>query len=104
MVLNAISSIDKKIYLTIENKNKSKASYDIQLRGYDDNGNKIVFETIKMSKEQGMLKSSTVLGEEIGDEAAELTLIPYAAAYPEKSGRLNNYYKQVGEEFTIKIK
>lgn len=96
--------IDKKIYLTIENINKSKVSYNIQLRGYDDYGNKIVFETRQMSEEQGMLKLSTVLGEEISDEATELTLIPYAVAHPEQSGKLNNDYKQVGEKFTIKIK
>lgn len=96
--------IDKAIYLTIENINKSKVVYDIRLEGYDDYGNKIVFETRRMSGKDGILKLSTVLGEEISDRASELTLIPYAVDYPEQSGKLNNDYKQVGEKFSIKIK
>lgn len=96
--------IDKKIFLTIENIKKSKIVYDIKLEGYDDLGNTIRFETINMSKEKGMLKLSTVIGEEISKEATKITLVPYAVAYPKKSGRLNNDYKQVGGKFTIEIK
>ena len=57
-----------------------------------------------LNGKDGILKLSTVLGEEISDKASELTVIPYAVDYPEQSGKLNNYYKQVGEKFTIKIK
>lgn len=96
--------IDKKIYLAIENVNKSKTIYDIELRGHDNCGNEIVFETSKMNEKGGVLKLSKVLGEEISDKASEITLTPYAVAYPEKSGKLSSNYKQVGEEFTIKIK
>lgn len=96
--------IDKKILLTIENKNKSKVVYGIRLRGYDDYGNEIVFEPIKMSEKDGMLKLSTVTGQNISDKVTEITLIPYAVTYPEESGKLNSNYKQVGEKFTIKIK
>lgn len=96
--------IDKKIFLTIENKNKSKTVYDIKLEGYDDYGNKIVFVTSKISDKEGMLKLSTVIGGEISDKATKLTLVPYAVAYPEQSGKMNNDYKQVGGKFTIKIK
>lgn len=96
--------IDKKIFLTIENINKSKDVYDIKLEGYDDCGNKIRFQTVNMSKEKGMLKLSNVAGKEISKEATKVTLVPYAVAYPEESGRLNRDYKQVGEKFTIKIK
>jgi len=96
--------IDKKIFLTIENKNKSKVVYGIQLRGYDDYGNKIVFEPVKISEKDGMLKLSTVIGKNISDKATKITLIPYAETHPEENGMVICDYKQVGEEFTIKIK
>ena len=98
------NAIDKKIYLTIENINKSKVVYDIRLEGYDNYGNKLFFQTRNMSTEQGMLQLSPAAGQEISAEATEITLIPYAVAIPEQSGRLNNNYKQVGGKFSIKIK
>lgn len=98
------NAIDKSIFLTIENINKSKVVYDIQLKGYDDRGNELFFQTRNMSTEQGMLKLSTVAGQEISDEATEITLIPYAVGYPQESGKFNNDHIQVGEKFTIKIK
>ena len=30
-----------------------------------------------------------------------MTLTPYAVKFPEESGRMNNDFKQAGEEFTI---
>lgn len=98
------NSISKKFALTIENNKNSKTVYGIQLRGYDDCGNKIVFEPVNMSDKQGMLKLSTVLGQEISDKATKITLSPYAIAYPEQNIRLSSDYKQVGEEFTVKVK
>lgn len=118
------NKVSTKLFLDINNVNKSEAVYDIQLRGYDNCGNKIVFKPRIMSADQGILELSTALGEEISDEAIEITLTPYAAAFSEGNGifnsdlkqvekkvafpgknqKLDNGYKQVGEEFTIKIK
>lgn len=118
------NKVSTKLFLDIDNVNKSEVVYDIQLRGYDNCGNKIVFKPRIMSDDQGILELSTTLGEEISDEATEITLTPYAAAFSEGNGifnsdlkqiekkialpgknqKLDNGYKQVGEEFTIKIK
>jgi hypothetical protein len=62
----------------------------------------MLFETKNMGEEQGMLILSTVLGQDISDDATTVTLIPYAAAYPGKRGKLNVDYKQAGEKSTIK--
>lgn len=124
-VKNYVSNkVSTKLFLDIDNANKSEAVYDIQLRGYDNCGNKLVFNSRIISADKGILELSTALGEEISDEATEITLTPYAAAFSQENETLNNdlkqmrkkltfpreslkldgIYKQVGEKFTIKIK
>jgi len=124
-VKNYVSNkVSTKLFLDIDNVNKSKTVYDIELRGYDNCGNIIVFKPRIMSVDQCILELSTALGEEISDEATEITLTPYVAAFSEGNGifnsdlkqlekivvftgknqKLDNGYKKVGEAFTIKIK
>ncbi|MBP2022804.1 hypothetical protein J2Z44_002629 [Clostridium punense] len=118
------NKVSTKLFLDIDNVNKSEVVYDIQLRGHDNCGNKVVFKPRIIGEDQGILELSTALGEEISDEATEITLTPYAAAFPEGNGifnsdlkqvekkvafpgknqKLANGYRQVGKEFTIKIK
>lgn len=90
--------VDKKIFLSIQNINNSTITYNMKFKGYDDFGNKIVFEAIKIGREEGVFLLSTVAGQEINDKATEITLTPYAAVSPMTD------YKAVGEKFTIKIK
>lgn len=101
VTLNEYISNDmgQKIYYSIENKDKNDV-YDVVLRGNDDLGNEVEFYSSYEELNNGLMKNQT----EISEEATTLTLTPYAVAYPKESGKMSNDYKQVGEEFTIKIK
>ena len=90
--------VNQKIYGRIEG-NKS-SDYDIKLEGQDDLGNSIYFGMSRMSENEFILKYENIHGN-LSDEATSITLVPYAVKFPEESGRMNNDYKQVGEEFTI---
>lgn len=99
VILNEYRSnaIGQKIYYSLENKDKA---YDIELRGYDNIGNEVMFYISYESKVEGILKNKTAISE----EAKLITLTPYAVAFPEEDGRMPNNYEQVGEKFTIEIK
>lgn len=90
--------VNQKIYGKI--KNKSKDSYAVDLRGHDDLGNEVIFYLGTLSGENLIFKYSNIDGD-LSDEIKSITLTPYAAKYPKKSGRMNSEYKQVGEEFTV---
>ena len=90
--------VNQKIYGKV--KNKSKDSYAVDLRGYDNLGNEVVFYLGTLSGENLIFKYSNIDGD-LSDEIKYITLTPYAAKYPEKSGRMDSEYKQVGEEFTV---
>ena len=90
--------VNQKIYGKV--KNKSKDSYAVDLRGYDDLGNEVVFYLGTLSGENLIFKYSNIDGD-LSDETKSITLAPYAAKYPKKSGRMNSEYKQVGEGFTV---
>jgi len=38
---------------------------------------------------------------DLSDDIESISLTPYAVKFPEESGRMNNDFKQAGEEFTI---
>lgn len=89
------NAVGQKIYYSVEGKGDS---YDIELRGKDDLGNEVRFNLTTESSGKGIMK-----GFKISDDAKTLTLTPYAVAFPKESGKMSNDFKQVGEEFTIKI-
>ena len=101
ITLNEYVSNDmgQKIYYSVENKDKNNV-YDVVLRGYDDLGNEVEFYSSYEELTNGLMKNQT----EILEEATTLILTPYAVAYPKESGKMSNDYKQVGQEFTIRIK
>lgn len=76
--------------------------YDIKLGGEDDLGNKVEFYIRRSSADGGTLYIYNLDGL-LSSEAKTITLTPYAVEYPEESGRANNDFKQVGEEFIIDI-
>jgi hypothetical protein len=93
--------VNQKIFGKV--KGKSKDSYAIDLRGHDNLGNEVVFFLTSVSGEDLVFKYENIHGD-LSDEITSVTLTPYAAKYPEESGRMNNDYEQVGEEFTISLK
>ena len=93
------NAIGQKIYYKTEN---GTGKYDMVLKGKDDLGNTVEFYLSHGSKIEGLFKNSSIDGE-ISSEAKELTLTPYAVKFPEKSGKLSNDFKKVGEEFKINI-
>lgn len=84
-------------------KGKSKDSYAIDLRGYDNLGNEVTFFLTSVSGEDLVFKYENIHGD-LSDEITSITLIPYAAKYPEQSGKMSDDYEQAGEEFTVFLK
>lgn len=91
--------VNQKIYGKIEDKNRG-LEYDIELRGEDNLGSKVVFYLSSADKENLVFKYSN-LNKDLAEEITSINLTPYAVKFPEENGRLNNDWKQVGEEFTI---
>ncbi len=82
---------------------KTKDSYAIDLKGHDNLGNEVTFFLTSVSGEDLVFKYEN-LYRDLADNATSVTLTPFAAKYPEKSGKMSNDYAQVGEEFTITLK
>ncbi|WP_315078888.1 DUF4179 domain-containing protein [uncultured Clostridium sp.] len=95
------NSLGQKIYASI-NYSKSKSTYAVDLKGTDDLGNKVEFGTSHGGKDGVLFKIQNINGN-LNENAKLLKLTPYAAKYPEKSGKMDGEYKQVGEEFTIDL-
>ncbi|NFO05001.1 DUF4179 domain-containing protein [Clostridium botulinum] len=95
------NSLGEKIYASINHSN-SKSNYAVDLKGSDDLGNKVEFYLSHGDKNSGLFKIETIDGN-LNENAKLLKLTPYAAKYPEKSGKMDGEYKQVGEEFTIDL-
>lgn len=94
--------VNQKIYGKIENIDVNNSN-DIELRGYDDLGNKVEFYLSTSDKKSFILKYSNLVGD-LSDKVTSITLVPYAVEYPKKSGKMPNNYKVVGEEFIIFLK
>lgn len=93
--------VNQKIFGKV--KGASKDSYVVDLRGYDNLGNEVVFFLTSKSGEDLVFKYSNIHGD-LSDEITSITLTPCAAKLPEKSGKMSDDYQQVGEEFTIDLK
>ncbi|MCC5908847.1 MAG: DUF4179 domain-containing protein [Clostridiaceae bacterium] len=78
----------------------STDTYRIDLRGHDNLGNEVTFFLSRISDEDLIFKYENIHGN-LSDEITSISLTPYAAKLPKKSGRMSNDYKQAGEEFTI---
>lgn len=96
------NNLGEKIYFEISSDPKTKAlQYDMELMGTDNLGNKIDFY---MSSANGVEGTGCFkIDESVNKSATSLTLRPYAVKFPEKSGRLSNDFKPVGDEFTIDL-
>lgn len=90
--------INQKIFGKI--KDKSKDAYQLDLRGRDNLGNQVTFFLTSQDGEELVFKYENIYGD-LSDEITSITLTPYAAKFPEESGRMSNDWKQAGEEFTI---
>lgn len=90
--------VNQKIFGEVENR--SEDFYVIDFKGQDNLGNEVVFGLSRMDGTNLIFKYQNIHGN-LSDEITSITLAPYAAKQPKKSGRESNDYKQVGEEFTI---
>lgn len=95
------NALGQKIYASILNF-KMEPMYDVNLKGTDDLGNKVEFYASHSGKENALFKIENINGN-LNENAKMLTLTPYAAKYPEQSGKMDVEYKQVGETFTIDL-
>ncbi|TEB10030.1 hypothetical protein Psfp_04223 [Pelotomaculum sp. FP] len=90
--------VNQKIFGKV--KDRSEHSYDIDLRGRDNLGNEVEFCLTSVSGEDLVFKYQNINGD-LADAITSLTLTPYAAKFPEQSGRMSDDWEQVGEAFTI---
>ena len=95
------NSLGQEIYASISNS-KRNPMYVVALRGIDDLGNKVEFYMSRGGKEDALFKVENIDGN-LNENAKTLTLTPYAAILPDKSGEMNGEYKQVGDQFTIDL-
>ena len=79
---------------------KGRNDYDVELKGFDSLGNEVVFYLSRSSKDEMVFKYEDIKGD-LSDDIESISLTPYAVKFPEESGRMNNDFKQAGEEFTI---
>ncbi|MHB8126580.1 MAG: DUF4179 domain-containing protein [Desulfitobacteriaceae bacterium] len=95
------NALGQEIYASISNF-KRKPMYAVELRGIDELGNKVEFY-MSYGGEDGALFKIVNINGNLNENAKTLTLTPYAAEYPDKSGEMNGEYKQVGDKFTIDL-
>lgn len=93
------NNLGQKIYSSMYPKG---TNYDIVLRGHDDLENKVGFYLSRVNGRNGIFKLTTINGN-LNENAKALYLTPYAVKLPDKSGKLSNDFKKVGEEFTIDL-
>lgn len=97
------NAIGQEILYTIKNDNPTdKSAYDIKLVGKDNLNNPIEFGLSSSDSDGGILKIEPVLGK-LSDKATSISLTPYAVKFPEKSGKLSDDLKKIGNEFTIDL-
>ncbi|SCL82715.1 MULTISPECIES: DUF4179 domain-containing protein [Tissierellales] len=84
-------------------RGESDKDYELDLRGQDNLGNKVVFSLRRMSDKNFILAYENIYGD-LSDKAASVTLTPYAREFPKKSGKVSGEFKKVGESFTINLK
>src|SRR5665648_355676 len=95
------NSLGQEIYASISNS-KRNPTYVVSLRGIDDLGNKVEFYMSFGGKEEALFKVENIDGN-LNENATTLTLTPYAAILPDKSGEMNGDYKKVGDQFKIDL-
>ncbi len=88
----------------IEVDEKGFSRYDLNLKGKDDLGNIVEFDSGSISVSDGVvLKRSRYYGD-LDSKATSITLAPYIKEFPEKDGQpYVEEWKQIGEEFTVQL-
>jgi len=94
------NSVNQKIFGKVQGQ--MSTAYEVDLRGWDDLGNDVRFSLTRVSGEEIVFKYQNFSGE-LSDEITSLTLTPYAAKLPEKSGKTSDSWEKVGEAFTIHL-
>jgi hypothetical protein len=86
----------------IEVDEKGFSRYDLNLKGKDNLGNIVEFDSGSISVSDGVvLKRSRYYGD-LDSKATSITLAPYIKEFPEKDGQpYVEEWKQIGEEFTV---
>lgn len=95
------NALGQKIFGSITNKVSDKA-YDVMLKGTDNFGSKVEFYMSRKFGKDALFKVDRITGSP--KEAVKyIKLVPYAVSMPEKSGKLDDNFVKVGDEFTIDL-
>lgn len=93
--------INQKIYGKIEGIKTGRSRYDIILKGKDNLGNSVEFDSGSRSSEGFEFRRNKYDGD-LSSEAIYITLALYAKEFPEEEGQpYVEEWEQIGEEFTI---
>lgn len=92
--------IGPKLYFDIE----GDIEYNIELRGKDDIGNPVVFYISHINNGKGVFELGTIDNGNLDEAASKLFLTPFAVEMPKESGRMNQDFQKIGEQFEINIK
>lgn len=90
--------VSQKIFGKIEGK--TREPYWIDLKGYDNLGNEVVFFLASVSGEELIFKYENMY-RNLSDEITSITLAPYVTKTPEDRETTSDDVKKAGEEFTI---
>lgn len=92
--------IGPKIYFDIE----GDIEYNVELRGKDDIGNPVIFYISHINNGDGVFELETIDNGNLDETASKLFLTPFAVEMPKESGRMNQDFQKIGEQFEIDIK
>lgn len=82
--------------------NKKYVDYDLKLVGNDDLGNDVGFYLKRTDENEGVFIFNN-LEKNLDKKATKLKLGLYAAKQDDKSGKMNDDFKKIGDEFTIDL-
>jgi hypothetical protein len=94
--------VSQNIHGKIEVDRKGISRYDIVLKGEDNLGNIVEFNSGSISITDGIVLRRNRYYGDLASEAKSITLAPYIKEFPEKDGEpYVEEWEQIGEEFTI---
>lgn len=97
------NAIGQEILYTMKNNNTDdKSVYSIKLIGKDNLNNPIEFYLSSGDDNGGILQIDPLVSK-LSDKATSISLTPYGSKLPEKSGKLSDDFKKIGNEFTINL-
>lgn len=100
-------TIEDLCYNSVIKKMHAKADecpidYNLELRGVDNLGNKVLFDISRIDGKDVLLQYEPLLSS-LSEDATYIDFTPYAVKIPKESGRMPQNYKKIGETFRVDL-